>query len=147
MRTLESEIDRHYGAEDISTRILTALAGAGHDVEALTRADLAPCDEFYGGGIASTRELARFAYLAPATHVLDIGCGIGGLEVVAIEDTTAAVIANGRKRRAALAAQDPQQLTIKVIVPDQVETKMDNMLRNNQEGRTITIKALFARRT
>ena len=147
MSTLESEIDRHYGAEDISTRILRALAGAGQDVEALTRADLAPCDEFHGGGIASTRELARFAYLAPATHVLDIGCGVGGLEVVTIEDTTAAVIASGRKRRAALAAQDPQQLTINVIVPDQVETKMDIVLRNNQEGRTITIKALFARRT
>ena len=79
--------------------------------------------------------------------MLDIGCGVGGLEVVAIEDTTPAVIASGRKRRAALAAQDPQQLTINVIVPDQVETKMDIVLRNNQEGRTITIKALFARRT
>ena len=276
MSTLESAIDRHYGAEDISTRILRALSGAGQDVEALTRADLAPFDEFHGGGIASTRELARFADLAPASHVLDIGCGIGGpartlaaefgcsvvgvdlthefiraarmltarlsmdaqcsfehgsattllfadasfdlvwsqnmlmnvpdkaqlfdevarvlkpggrfaletvltgdgraihlpafwasrpdlsflvtrrelerlllhagLEVVAIADTTAAVIANGRSRRAALAAQDPRQLTIKVIVPDDVETKIDNMLRNNQQGRTITIKALFARR-
>ncbi len=276
MATLESEIDRHYGAEDISTRILHALVGAGKDVAALTRADLAPFDEFHGGGLASTRDLARFASVTAGTHVLDIGCGIGGpartlaaefgcsvvgvdlthefiraarmltarlrmdgqcsfehgsattllfgdasfdlvwsqnmlmnvpnkaqlfdevarvlkpggrfaletvlsgngraihlpafwasrpdlsflvtrrelerlllhagLEVVAIEDTTAAVIANGRKRRAALAAQDPTQLSNNVIVPDDVETKMDNMLKNNEEGRTTTIKALFIRR-
>ena len=276
MSTLDSEIDRHYGAEDISTRILHALAGAGKDVASLTRADLAPFDEFHGGGLASTRDLARFADLTAGTHVLDIGCGIGGpartlaaefgcsvvgvdlthefiraarmltarlrmdgqcsfehgsattllfgdasfdlvwsqnmlmnvpnkaqlfdevarvlkpggrfaletvltgdgraihlpafwasradlsflvtrhelerlllhagLEVVAIEDTTAAVIANGRKRHAALAAQDPTQLSINVIVPDDVETKMDNMLKNNEEGRTTTIKALFIRR-
>lgn len=276
MKTLASELDRHYGAEDICARILHALAGAGKDLGTLTRADLAPFDEFHGGGIASTRDLARFAGLGPGTHVLDIGCGIGGpartlaaefacsvvgvdlthefiraarmltarlgmdaqcsfehgnattlpfpdgsfdlawsqnmlmnvsdkaqlfdeivrvlkpgahfaletvlagdgraihlpvfwasradlnflvtrtelesllrhagLEAVALEETTAAVIANGRKRRAALAAQDPQQLTINVIVPDDVETKMDNMLKNNEEGRTITIKALFQRR-
>lgn len=275
MARLDSDLDRHYGAEDISTRILTALRAAGRDPDALTRADLAPFDEFHGGGIASTRDLARFAALAPGNHVLDIGCGIGGpartlaaefgcsvvgldlthefiraarmltarlgmdgqcgfehgnattlpfpdgsfdlvwsqnmlmnvldkaqlfdevarvlrpggrlaletvlagdgraihlpafwasradlsflvtraelesllrhagLEAVAIEDTTAAVIANGRKRRAVLAARDPAQLGIDVIVPDEVETKMDNMLRNNEEGRTVTIKALFRR--
>ncbi|MCC6706633.1 MAG: class I SAM-dependent methyltransferase [Gammaproteobacteria bacterium] len=276
MSSLASDIDRHYGGTDVSARILSALAGAGKDIDALTRADLAPFDEFHGGGLASTRDLARFAHLAPGAHVLDIGCGIGGpartlasefgcsvvgvdlthefiraarmlttrlkldgqcsfehgsattllfgdasfdlvwsqnmlmnvsnkaqlfdevvrvlrpgghfaletvlagdgraihlpafwasrldlsflvtrrelerllehagLEVVALEDTTAAVIANGLKRRAALAAQDPRALSIDVIVPDDVELKMDNMLKNNQEGRTVTIKALFQRR-
>jgi ubiquinone/menaquinone biosynthesis C-methylase UbiE len=275
MSTLDSDIDRHYGGQDISARILAALSGAGKDVHALTRADLAPFDEFHGGGLASTRELARFAQLAPGTHVLDIGCGIGGpartlatefgcsvvgvdlthefiraarmlttllaldgqcgfehgsattllfsdtsfdlvwsqnmlmnvpnkaqlfdeiarvlkpggrfaletvlagdgraihlpvfwasrpdlsflvtrrelesllahagFELIALEDTTASVIANGLKRRATLAAQDPRQLGIDVIVPDDVERKMDNMLLNNQQGRTATIKALFQR--
>ena len=276
MSTLDAEIDRHYGGEDVSQRILRALVAAGKNVDALSRADLAPFDEFHGGGIASTRDLARYAGLTAGTHVLDIGCGIGGpartlavefgcsvvgvdltyefiraarmltsrlgldnqcsfehgsattllfpdasfdlvwsqnmlmnvpnkaqlfdevarvlrpggrfaletvlagdgraihlpafwaaradlsflvtrgelarllahagFEVVAIEDTTAAVIANGQKRRETLAAHDPAALSINVIVPDDVELKMDNMLKNNQEGRTVTIKALFERR-
>lgn len=276
MSRLDSDIDRHYGGEDISARIESALSAAGKDVEALSRADLSPFDEFHGGGLASTRDLARFAGLMPGTHVLDIGCGIGGpartlatefdcsvvgvdltyefiraarmlttrlkldgqcsfehgsatrllfadasfdlvwsqnmlmnvpnkaqlfdeivrvlkpggrfaletvlagdgraihlpafwasrqdlsflvtrrelesllahagLEVVALEDTTAAVIANGLKRQATLAAHDPGQLGINVIVPDDVELKMANMLLNNQEGRTVTIKALLQRR-
>ena len=55
------------------------------------------------------------------------------------------MIANGRKRKAVLAARDPTQLGIDVIVPDDVETKMDNMLRNNEEGRTRTVKAVWRR--
>lgn len=276
MSDLDRELDRHYGGEDVCARILAALSDAGRNLDALTRADLSPFDEFHGGGLASTRDLARFAQLAPGMHVLDIGCGIGGpartlasefgatvvgvdlthefiraarmlttrlaldgqcsfehgsatglpfndasfdlvwsqnmlmnvpdkallfdeiarvlrpggrfaletvlagdgraihlpafwasradlsflvsreelerlvdhagFDTLALEDTTAAVIANGLKRKAALAAHDPGQLSIGVIVPDDVELKMDNMLRNNQEGRTVTIKALFERR-
>jgi SAM-dependent methyltransferase len=74
----ESDIERHYGAADISARILDALQRAGRDPAHIERADLAPFDEFHGGGIASTRDLAAFAGITPGLRVLDIGSGIGG---------------------------------------------------------------------
>jgi ubiquinone/menaquinone biosynthesis C-methylase UbiE len=269
------DIDRHYGAQDICARIDAALLGAGKDLSALTRADLSPFDEFHGGGLASTRDLAHYAGLASGQRVLDLGCGVGGpartlaaefncsvtgvdltrafvtaaerltarvglesscrfqvadatalpfahasFDVVwsqnmlmnvadkarcfaevarvlkpggcfafeavlagdgravhlptfwaaradlshlvtrrelatlledagllehAIQDTTAAVIAQGRKRRAAVSASNPRELTIGVIVPDDVALKVDNALKNNEEGRTVTVKALYRR--
>ena len=78
MREYADEINRLYGAVDISSRILERLVRAGKDVHALTRDDLTPFDEFHGGGRASTRSLAELAALAPGTHVLDIGSGVGG---------------------------------------------------------------------
>ncbi len=272
MSDSEADIDRHYGADDISARILAALTRAGKDPERLTRSDLTPFDEFHGGGIASTRELARFAGIASGMHVLDVGCGIGGpartlaeefgchvtgvdltaefvraaemltarlgmqdrcsfrlgsatalpcadaqfdcvwsqnmlmnvadkgaffsevarvlapggrfafeavlegngeaihmpvfwasrpalshlvprdaleallaaagLAIEALEDTTAAVIAQGHKRRAALAAADPARLGIDVIVPEDAPAKMANALLNNEQGRTVAIQGL-----
>ncbi|MEQ8659947.1 MAG: class I SAM-dependent methyltransferase [Gammaproteobacteria bacterium] len=271
----EQAVEQHYGSADISARILAALAAAGKDTARLERADLAPFDEFHGGGIASTRDLAHYAGLAAGMHVLDVGCGIGGpartlaaefgcrvsgidltgefvraarmltarvglqhacefvhgsgaalpwpdahfdavwsqnmlmnvadkagffaevarvlkpggrfafecvlagsgeplhlpcfwatraelshlvtrdalaallagaaLELDALDDTTAAVIAQGHKRRAAVADAAPTTLSIAVIVPDDVSAKMDNALRNNEEGRTRTVKGICRR--
>ena len=78
MPLAEQEVDRHYGSADISARIVAALAAAGKDIEHLERSDLTPFDEFHGGGIASTRDLATYAGLRVGMHVIDIGCGIGG---------------------------------------------------------------------
>jgi ubiquinone/menaquinone biosynthesis C-methylase UbiE len=44
----------------------------------LTFAELAPLDQFHTRGIRATAELAAGAGLEPSTHVLDLGCGIGG---------------------------------------------------------------------
>ena len=71
-------INRHYGEADVSSRILTALQGAGKDINALTRDDLAPFDEFHTGGRGATRELAQLAGLRQGMHVLDVGSGVGG---------------------------------------------------------------------
>ncbi len=269
----EQHIARHYGEQDIIARIDVALAGAGVDPLRPERRDLTPFDEFHGGGIVSTRDLAAFAELKPGMHVADIGCGIGGpartlaaefgcrisgvdltdefvraaqilttrlglatqcdfslgdagrvplpdaqfdcvwsqnmlmnvadkaaffaevvrllkpagrfafeavlegngepvhlpafwadsadinhlvtrerleallteagLEQLALEDTTTAVIANARKRNAAIANASPATLTIAVIVPDDVELKMNNAMRNNEQGRTITVKGVY----
>ena len=68
-----------------------------------------------------------------------------GLEPMALADTTEQVIESGRKRQAALTAQGPPQLTIAVIVPDDVETKMHNSLRNVEDGRTIMVKGVYRR--
>ena len=269
----EDSVAGHYGGADISARILEALGRAGVDLERLERRDLTPFDEFHGGGIASTRDLAAFAGLQAGMHVLDVGSGIGGpartladefgcrvsgidlttefvaaavmlteklgmecrcdfrqgsatalpypddhfdavwsqnmmmnvadkstffsevarvlkpggsfafeavlegngeplhlptfwassadmnflvtrealedlletagLARVKLEDTTAAVIAQGHKRKAALSRPRPQQLNISVIVPDEVEDKMSHALMNNEQGRTRTIKGVY----
>jgi ubiquinone/menaquinone biosynthesis C-methylase UbiE len=74
----EQSVDRHYGDADLCARILSRLREAGKDVDRLTRDDLAPFDEFHGGGRESTRELARLAGLRPGLRVLDAGSGVGG---------------------------------------------------------------------
>jgi len=71
-------INRHYGAIDVSARILKRLEQAGRDAESLTRDDLTPFDEFHGGGRHSTRALAEFAGLRAGMEIVDVGSGIGG---------------------------------------------------------------------
>ena len=71
-------LNEHYAPTDISARMLEGLRSAGKDLERLTRDDLAPFDEFHGGGRESTRALARLAALAPGMQLLDLGSGVGG---------------------------------------------------------------------
>lgn len=72
------EIQRHYGNSDVAARIVARLRAAGRDLDALSRDDTAPFDEFHGGGRSSTLALAAFAEIGQGQHVLDIGSGIGG---------------------------------------------------------------------
>jgi SAM-dependent methyltransferase/sulfur carrier protein ThiS len=73
-----SDVARHYGRGRILDAILDALRAMGKDPAQLTPADLAPVDEFHIRGRDATVELAARAGLAPATSVLDVGCGLGG---------------------------------------------------------------------
>ena len=67
-----------WGRDGLERKILDALAAAGKNVDALTIDDLAPADQFHGGGKGATERLARLAGLKPGTHVLDVGGGLGG---------------------------------------------------------------------
>lgn len=78
MSQYAESLNQHYAPTDIPARILEKLTNAGKDLDKLTRDDLAPFDEFHGGGRESTRELARLAALSPGMQVLDIGSGAGG---------------------------------------------------------------------
>ena len=71
-------IERNYGRNGLIARTLAAINAAGLDPDALTRDDLQPMDEFHIRGRAATRELAALTHLALDTHVLDVGCGVGG---------------------------------------------------------------------
>lgn len=74
-------ISDYWAREDLGRAILGALAAAGKDVDALTVDDLAPTDQFHGGGKDATVRLARLAGLdarLPGTRVLDVGGGLGG---------------------------------------------------------------------
>jgi MPBQ/MSBQ methyltransferase len=68
----------YWGRDNLGQAILDALAASGKDLGALTTDDLAPLDQFHGGGKASTVRLARLAGLQPGMHVLDVGGGLGG---------------------------------------------------------------------
>jgi len=45
--------------------------------QALTREDIARCDEFHIRGREATRDLAKIANIRKDAKVLDLGCGLG----------------------------------------------------------------------
>jgi ubiquinone/menaquinone biosynthesis C-methylase UbiE len=76
--SLNEDVKQHYTRPDLGTVILTALASAGKDVDALKPEDLAPIDEFHIRGRQATLELAQAAGVDASQYVLDVGSGIGG---------------------------------------------------------------------
>jgi sarcosine/dimethylglycine N-methyltransferase len=68
----------YWGREGLEQAILDALAASGKDLARLTIDDLAPADQFHGGGKPATERLARLAQLRPGMRVLDVGGGVGG---------------------------------------------------------------------
>ncbi|WP_342236787.1 class I SAM-dependent methyltransferase [Inquilinus sp. OTU3971] len=74
----EQQVARHYGRSGIEQAFLDALRAAGKDIDHLQPGDLSGADEFHLGGPAATAALAADLGLGPETHLLDIGCGIGG---------------------------------------------------------------------
>lgn len=76
---MSTDIEIHYsGSGDLAARILNSLIAAGKDPERLTSRDLAPVDEFHIRGRRATLELAERMGLSQASHVLDVGSGLGG---------------------------------------------------------------------
>jgi len=73
-----TEVKEHWERDGLSGAILDALAASGKDLGALTIADLAPLDQFHGGGLGFTRRLADLAGLKPWMRILDVGGGLGG---------------------------------------------------------------------
>jgi ubiquinone/menaquinone biosynthesis C-methylase UbiE len=71
-------ISEYWGRDGLGQAILDALAASGKNLNALTVDDLAPLDQFHGGGKAATVRLARLAGLRPGMRVLDVGGGLGG---------------------------------------------------------------------
>ncbi len=75
---MDLPIEQHYSREYLFENILANLERQGVERNAVTRASLAPMDEFHLRGLAATRELAEAAMLTAGMKVLDVGCGIGG---------------------------------------------------------------------
>lgn len=69
----------HYaGGGNLAGAIAESLRRAGKDISKLTTADLGMVDEFHIRGRKATLELAQSLSLTAASHVLDIGSGLGG---------------------------------------------------------------------
>lgn len=78
MKDSTTDISNHYTVTGLGDRILSALAAAGKDIDALQVDDLAPVDEFHIRGRVATEELASWAAIGQGDRVLDVGCGLGG---------------------------------------------------------------------
>src|SRR5262252_4148262 len=72
------KVREHYSALGLTDRINAALAAIAPENQTLTVPQLAPLDQFHTRGILATSELAEAARIDSSTHVLDLGCGIGG---------------------------------------------------------------------
>ena len=71
-------VNEHYGRRDLYEVILGELKKAGVDPEHPTTSDLAPFDQFHGGGKAATLGLLEMADLPHGLTILDVGGGYGG---------------------------------------------------------------------
>lgn len=71
-------ISRHWAERGDLDAIEAQLRRAGRDPASPTLEDLAASDQLHAGGLASTRQLARWAAIAPGARVLDVGAGLGG---------------------------------------------------------------------
>ncbi len=74
----DAAVRDHWERSGLSAAIREALVGSGIDLGALTVEDLAPFDQFHGGGLPFTRRLATLGGLEPGMTVLDVGGGLGG---------------------------------------------------------------------
>jgi SAM-dependent methyltransferase len=76
---MTDKVASHYTAGgNLANAIADRLRQAGKDIDKLTTADLGPVDEFHVRGRKATLELAQDLGLDAASHVLDIGSGLGG---------------------------------------------------------------------
>ena len=121
----------YWGRAGLDRAIVDALIAAGKDLSALTIDDLAPADQFHGGGKPATERLARLAGLRPGLRVLDVGGGLGGPArtlaaqfgcTVTLVDLTESYVSAGRA------------LTALVDLEDQVTHRLGNALALPEEG-------------
>lgn len=76
--SIEDTVAAHYAHGALGDAILAAAMRGGSNPEQLTLRDLAPLDEFHLGGIEATDHFVPQLGIAPGTHWLDVGSGIGG---------------------------------------------------------------------
>jgi len=71
-------VKEHWDRDELGQAILDVFVASGKSLNALTLDDLAPFDQFHGGGKWFTLRLAHLADLKPGMKVLDVGGGLGG---------------------------------------------------------------------
>ena len=76
--SLENIVTKHYSNDDLEAKIYDGFKKKGIARKDITVEDLAIVDEFHIGGVEATSLLIEKLPILPSSHLLDIGCGIGG---------------------------------------------------------------------
>ncbi len=71
-------IDNHYQKPRLWEFIQESIQQAEIDIHSLSREDIKFLDEFHLQGANISEQLAKLLQLDSSSHVLDVGCGIGG---------------------------------------------------------------------
>ena len=71
-------VNAYRSREGSGQPILDSLVAAGKNLDALTIEDLAPVDQFHGGGKGATKGLAELVDISRNATVQDVGGGLGG---------------------------------------------------------------------
>jgi len=126
----------HWGRGDLERAIDAALVGAGKNLDALTIHDLAPVDQFHGGGKASTDRLARLAGLEPGMRVLDVGGGLGGpARTLAVEHGCAVTVVDLTESY----VRSGRSLTARLGLAGRVRHRIGDALALDLEGETFDV--------
>ena len=75
---VSNEIKMHYASPGLYERIVQGLEAIGKFPASVDLDDLAALDEFHLREPAATRELIEILDVGAASHVLDVGSGLGG---------------------------------------------------------------------
>ncbi len=75
---MQKNITDHYGSDDLTSKIFSALVKAGKEPNNLEIKDTSIIDQLHTGGHLATLELAKKVGIYPEYQILDAGCGIGG---------------------------------------------------------------------
>lgn len=74
----DKAVSDHYVHGSLLDAIQAAIAKMGKTIESVTIEDLAPVDEFHIGGRVATGNFLGQLSFSDQSHVLDVGCGLGG---------------------------------------------------------------------
>ena len=74
----EKSVANHYEHGSLLKSIEQALPNLGKTTDTVTIEDLAPVDEFHVGGRPATLHLIGQLGFDKSSHILDVGCGLGG---------------------------------------------------------------------
>lgn len=74
----EQKVAEHYAFANMVDLIREGLSKLGKSPETITEEDLSGMDEFHIGGRKATEAFLGQLGLSGDTHMLDVGCGIGG---------------------------------------------------------------------
>lgn len=74
----EKAVSQHYLHGNLLIAIENSLSKLGKSTDNVSIDDLAPVDEFHIGGRMATENLLQQMDLPATSHILDIGCGLGG---------------------------------------------------------------------
>ena len=78
MNQYEQTVSEHYASSSLLAAIRSGLAQIEKSAETVTINDLTPVSEFHIGGRAATTHLLDQVDMTAGSHILDIGCGVGG---------------------------------------------------------------------